>query len=216
MSTPSASTPLARQQYALQTIFSFFLGLMVLAFVGVGVNTFYPEPNELHAAEEQALWREIEAEQPKAMMPTEASPAASPKLIELQARAAELQERIAAERELWARNTSIILVLFATAVMGVSLIRNEQLRVISNGLLMGGLFTMVYGAAWVILSGHSVSRFVVIAFALLVTVGLGYLQFVRQRQRGVVSGSAAGAGADAEAVADLEARVRALESWRRS
>ena len=28
-----------RQHYALQTIFSFFLGLMVLAFIGVGVNT---------------------------------------------------------------------------------------------------------------------------------------------------------------------------------
>ncbi len=35
-----------RQHYALQTIFSFFLGLMVLAFVGVGVNTFYPQPAE--------------------------------------------------------------------------------------------------------------------------------------------------------------------------
>ena len=33
-----------RQHYALQTIFSFFLGLIVLAFVGVGVNTFYPSP----------------------------------------------------------------------------------------------------------------------------------------------------------------------------
>jgi len=29
-----------RQNYALQTIFSFFLGLMVLAFVVVGVITF--------------------------------------------------------------------------------------------------------------------------------------------------------------------------------
>ena len=31
-----------RQHYALQTIFSLFLGLMVLALIGVGVNTFYP------------------------------------------------------------------------------------------------------------------------------------------------------------------------------
>ena len=35
-----------RQHSALQTIFSFFLGLMVLAFVGVGANTFYPSPAE--------------------------------------------------------------------------------------------------------------------------------------------------------------------------
>jgi hypothetical protein len=31
-----------RQHQALQTIFSFFLGLVVLAFIGVGANTFYP------------------------------------------------------------------------------------------------------------------------------------------------------------------------------
>ena len=35
-----------RQHAALQTIFSFFLGLMVVAFIGVGVNTFYPSPAE--------------------------------------------------------------------------------------------------------------------------------------------------------------------------
>ncbi len=28
----------------LQIIFAFFLGLVVVAFVGIGVNTFYPEP----------------------------------------------------------------------------------------------------------------------------------------------------------------------------
>ena len=31
-------------QSMLQVIFSFFLGLVVTAFVGIGVNTFYPEP----------------------------------------------------------------------------------------------------------------------------------------------------------------------------
>ena len=33
-----------RQHYALQVIFSFFLGLMVTAFIGIGVNTFFPAP----------------------------------------------------------------------------------------------------------------------------------------------------------------------------
>jgi hypothetical protein len=40
-----ADTTKERQQYALQTIFSFFLGLMVLAFIGIGVITFYPQPD---------------------------------------------------------------------------------------------------------------------------------------------------------------------------
>lgn len=29
----------------LQVVFSFFLGLVVTAFIGIGVNTFYPEPD---------------------------------------------------------------------------------------------------------------------------------------------------------------------------
>ena len=50
-----------RQHYALQTIFSFFLGLMVLAFVGVGVNTFYPQPAETSQKAMQDLSRKMEA-----------------------------------------------------------------------------------------------------------------------------------------------------------
>ena len=46
------------QHYALQTIFSFFLGLMVLAFIGVGVNTFYPSPAEQHEQQLQELQRQ--------------------------------------------------------------------------------------------------------------------------------------------------------------
>ena len=82
----------------------------------------------------------------------------------------------------WARNTSIILVLFATLVMVISLTLSDQLRVISNGLLLGGLFTMLYGVGWVIFSGNSTARFIVILFALVVALGLGYVKFVRQRK----------------------------------
>jgi hypothetical protein len=214
---PTGRTAAARQQYALQTIFSFFLGLMVLAFIGVGVNTFYPEPS-IAQQEEQQLWREMEAIQPKAVPGGELDADERARRDALQARLDQLRAEIEAAREIWARNTSIILVVFATGVMGVSLIRSDQLRVISNGLLLGGLFIMVYGTGWVIFSGKSTARFVVITFALLVTVGLGYLKFVRERQRVAARSVQDGAAnsVDAETVADLEARVQALESWRHS
>ena len=47
-----------RQRYALQTIFSFFVGLMVLAFIGVGVNTFYQSPDQRFSDREQKLFRQ--------------------------------------------------------------------------------------------------------------------------------------------------------------
>jgi len=201
-----------RQHYALQTIFSFFLGLMVLAFVGVGVNTFYPQPAETNQKAMQDLSRKMEALNTKSSNRTMTATETA-ELTRLQNQQNALQDKIDALMKTWARNTSIILVLFATLVMVISLMLSDQLRVISNGLLLGGLFTMVYGVGWVIFSGNSTARFFVILFALAMTLGLGYVKFVRQRKgtAGAESGGETAAFDDAQ-VAGLAERVAALES----
>jgi hypothetical protein len=206
------ATTTDRQHYALQTIFSFFLGLMVLAFVGVGVNTFYPQPAETNAKDQQAISRKMEALNMKAsnrsLTTTEQAD-----IARLQDQQNALQDKTDSQMKGWARNTSIILVLFATLVMGISLLLSDQLRVISNGLLLGGLFIMVYGVGWVIFSGNSTARFFVILFALVVTLGLGYVKFVRQRRATAAdsSGSAAAPIDDAQ-IAGLAERVSVLEA----
>jgi len=201
-----------RQNYALQTIFSFFLGLMVLAFIVVGVITFYPSPNQDRQVKVEQLYREQEAIYQANDGKTLSA--------EDQDRVDEIQKQIdaanrvnEAQQELWARNVSIVLILFATLVMGVSLIRSEQLRVISNGLLLGGLFTMVAGVVWVLTSGESIARFVVILFAFVITLGLGYVKFVRQREEAPAVAGAGGAAItlDEGAVADLARRIDAME-----
>jgi hypothetical protein len=203
-----------RQHYALQTIFSFFLGLMVLAFIGVGVNTFYPSPATQSEKQQREISRQIDAlnvkTQGKSLDATQQA-----QMQKLQDQQNSLQDKIDAEMKTWARNTSIILVLFATLVMGISLLLSEQLRVLSNGLLLGGLFTMLYGTGWVIFSGNSTARFIVIAFALVVSIGLGYLKFVRERAEKTAAAEtpagATGATPPSEALGDLESRVSALE-----
>jgi len=205
-----------RQQYALQTIFSFFLGLMVLAFIGIGVNTFYSEPTYSDSPELQELYREQDSIHRKGG-PDPLSPADEARLDEIQKEIETLQTDIEQVRQDWARNTSIILILFATMVMGISLVRSDQLRVISNGLLLGGLFTMVYGVGWIIFSGESVARFAVIVFALLVTLALGYLRFVRGKvPEGAVAlapaGSSVAAGTAGPEIAHLLERLEALEA----
>jgi hypothetical protein len=212
---PQAPSASERQHYALQTIFSFFLGLMVVAFIGVGVNTFYPSPTDTHQKEQQVLSRQMEALSVKGGG-SSVDATTQAQIAALQVKQNALQDVIDAEMKGWARNTSIILVLFATLVMGISLMLNEQLRVISNGLLLGGLFTMLYGAGWVIFSGNSVARFFVILFALVVALGLGYLKFVRGREARAVTEGSLGSGAAGVTgnvdVADLTSRVAALEA----
>jgi len=214
MTSPApAPTVAERQHYALQTIFSFFLGLIVLAFIGVGVNTFYPSPSEIHKEQRQDLQRQRDelSVQANGRKLETAQQAEMDRLI---AEQNALQRTIEAEEKGWARVTSIILVVFATIVMGVSLVRSEQLRVVSNGLLLGGLFTMIYGVGWVVFSGNSVTRFAVMAFALAVAISLGYVKFVRGRARAAtpaVAAQIASSGAGDAALTGLEARVSALE-----
>lgn len=212
----AADTTKERQQYALQTIFSFFLGLMVLAFIGIGVITFYPQPDS--DFNEPPEIRELQREQERVWNKDrdgDLSAADQARVDEIQDQMDSLYAEQEKVRENWARNTSIILILFATAVMGISLILSEQLRVISNGLLLGGLFTMVYGVGWVIASGESVARFGVIVFALAVTVALGYLKFVRGKEAAASAAAVVvgpGGEFDAAAFGPLVSRIEALEA----
>jgi hypothetical protein len=189
----------------LQVIFSIFLGLMVAAFVGIGVYTFYEPPGDdprMEALQERE--NDIRIGSRGAELP----PEAEAELREIQQERNVVWEEQRRTRSAWARNTSIILILLATGAMAFSLVRADQLLVISNGLLLGGVFTMLYGVGWIIASDNATSRFVVITIALAVTIGLGYVRFVRRRESAPTL-DRSDLGAD---VSGLEARVAALES----
>ncbi len=167
-----------RSNNALQVIFAFFLGLVVVAFVAIGVNTFYPEPDWSSAPYTYATWRLA---------------------------------------------TGIVLLVCATLVLVISLLMPEAQGVLSNGVLLGGVFTMVYAVGVALSTDRSVLRFIVVAVALAVTIGVGYLKFVRGRRRAPVvapdapsaaTGAPSGtvpAGAPEAVVAQLSARLSAVE-----
>ena len=192
----------------LQTLFAIFLGLMVTAFVGVGVYTFYPPPDKQYRDQIISLDRQQEA-----IRNSRPDPALTPddrariqKLVDERNKVQDISRK---SGETWAGRTSIILVSLATLAMVIALVGVAQLPVISNGLLLGGVFTMLYGVGWVIASGTSTTRFIVMTFALAITLALGYLRFVRRRAS--VETQTGGTAAPVGELADLELRVRTLE-----
>lgn len=192
----------------LQTIFGFFLGLMVTSFIGVGVYTFYPPPDRPYRDRITALSRQ-QQEIRATKAPDNLTPEERANIQELQRQIEALQDESRVAGEGWGRKTSIILIAFATLAMAVSLLKAVQLPVISNGLLLGGVFTMIYGVGWIIATDASTMRFFVMTAALAITLGLGYVRFVRQRDAVPVGApGATSVGGDAS---DLERRVRALE-----
>ena len=191
----------------LRTIFSFFLGLMLVAFAGVGVYTFYPPPEEFTAQIRELNRREemIRDSRP----PDQLTEEDRAQIRDVNQERYALQDAMREAQRPWGRTTSIILMVTATLAMAVSLIRADQLPVISNGLLLGGVFTMLYGVGWIIATDVSKARFVVMAIALVITLALGYARFVRG---GKTSVDKAGAAApDAEGMAQIELRLQALE-----
>lgn len=197
-----------RSGTGLQILFAIFLGLMVTAFVGVGVYTFYPNPELQYRDEIMKLDRQQQAM--GTLKPDVAlTPEDRARMQALIDQRNKVQDESRAAGGAWGSRTSIILVSLATLVMVISLTIAKNLPVISNGLLMGGVFTMLYGVGWVIASGTSTTRFIVMSFALLITLALGYLRFVRRRALTEAHGSVAdvpGVG-----LSDLEQRVRTLE-----
>jgi hypothetical protein len=198
----------ATHSSGLRTIFSFFLGLMLTAFVGVGVYTFHPPPHRFDDQIRDLNRREQAIRISRA--PNELTSADRDSIQSIERRRNELTDASAAARVPWGRSTSITLVVFATIAMVLSLIGADRAPVISNGLLLGGLFTMLYGVGWIIATDTSISRFLVMTVALVITLALGYVRFVR---RGTVPVVAAGAGlTDAPGLADFERRLRDLEN----
>lgn len=191
----------------LSTIFGFFLGLMVAACVGVGVYTFYPPPGEPFDSRIRTLGRErLAIERGKA--PDQLTADDRARLQAISDEQDALQDQHAAASRGWGRVTAVVLVGLATAIMAVAVLRAAQLPVVTNGLLLGGLFTMVYGVGWIVTTDTTLARFAVISAALAITLGLGYLRFVR----GAAVTGTGPAGTAAEAgTPGLEARVRRLE-----
>ena len=192
----------------LPTIFAIFLGLMVTAFVGVGVYTFHPPPQTEFNLQIQDLNRREQAIR-NSRPPAELTTADRDQIQELNIERNELTDAARLARSAWGRSTSIILIAFATLAMAVSLVRAHQLPVISNGLLLGGVFTMIYGVGWIIATDTSVARFAVITVAFVLTLALGYARFVRRQAVSALPGGRS--IGDGEGLADIEQRVRQLE-----
>lgn len=229
----------------LQAIFAVFLGLMITAVVGVGVYTFYPNPADPIDEQVNALYEERAAIECPALAPdndglstdrllpdaqcrpmSELTVGERARMAAIDAEVRLLQQKASDQRQEWSQRTSVVLIVIATALMALSLALGDSMSVLSNGILLGGLFTMLYGVGWGLASGNSLTRFLVLVAALAVSVGLGYLKFSRRASKGSeppapgAPGPAQGAGEDAGAgpgdgstgpVADLEARVADLE-----
>ncbi len=118
----------------------------------------------------------------------------------------------------WYRTSGLIMIGVATLLLALSLIRWDQTLVISNGLLLGGLFTMIFGIGLSMNAGDDVGTFLVLTLALAIMLGLGYLRFATRSKAPGASPAPDGSpsarglpGQPGPTDAELAARVDSIE-----
>ncbi len=110
----------------MRIVYTFFLGLLLAVFVGVGINTFYEGPK---------------APDPNSIFST---PVKDDAVLQTEQRVYDEQYRVFSEKmKLHDRNVSIIALVFAVALVGFSLYYEKRSSVIANGVMLGGLFTLL-------------------------------------------------------------------------
>jgi hypothetical protein len=149
------------ENQALKIVYTFFVAVMLVLFVGLGVDAFYPEP-----AYPQY-------------------PVGEPTTQDLQAYTDALNA-YRGDIEMYNRNVSIIATASAVTMLGLSLLLERKNKVLTNGVMLGGLFTLVYGVGRGFVSGDTTMTFIVVSAGLIAVLFLGYWRFSRRGERGVM------------------------------
>lgn len=159
----------------LRVIYSIFIGVLFATFVGVGIAAFYPEerPPEYFGAA-------------KIIAPGQ-TPSAT-ESAEMQRKEEEFQKLNKAFQErsrTYNRNVSILALVSAVGIVVVSLAFVRQFQLISDGLLLGGLVTLIYSIVRGFGAQDTIFRFIVVTIGLLLSLVVGYIKFSSPAQNHV-------------------------------
>lgn len=154
-------------------LYTFFLAVLLVTFVGVGIAAFYKSP-----------------QRPEYPIETEPIVYEQNKLT---SESAEVQQRrIKYEKdsrnfqkieEVYNKNVSTVAIVAALFILVVSITLLNKILYLSDGLLLGGVFTLIYSVIRGFSAGDEMFRFVVVSIGLAVAVFLGYWKFVRTQKK---------------------------------
>lgn len=148
-------------------VYIVFVGILLAAFVGVGIAAFYKGPKYPETP--------IELRFPETKQFDATSAAYMQKQLEFDQKSEEFQKQNAD----YSRNVSIIALIAAVVMMVLSLTLFKQILVIADGLLLGGVLTLAYSVIRGFGSNDDMVRFLVVSASLIVALTLGYIKFVK-------------------------------------
>lgn len=145
----------------LRYIYTLFLGLILALFIGLGISTFYEGPKQPeYPIVSSTSGKEATDEQKQAE-----------KDYEVAYRAYEK------EYQPYSRNVSIVALISALILLVAGFLFEKRNPVIGGGVVLGGLFTMVYSIIRGFVSTDTKYTFVVVTVGVAIALYLGYRSF---------------------------------------
>ena len=140
-------------------------------FVGVGIAAFYPGPKE----PEPPI--SVKYAPPCESFKDEAT---AQKIRGEQEEFDKIMKVYQTQNEKYSRNVSIASLLAAILILIISLTLFKKILLIADGLLLGGVLTLIYSIIRGFGSGDNMFRFLVVSAGMIIALFLGHLKFIRR------------------------------------
>ncbi|MFA6963851.1 MAG: hypothetical protein WC227_04015 [Patescibacteria group bacterium] len=151
----------------IKVLYSILLGAIVALFIGLGIEVFYPG--------------EKAPETPAALQYSVDKTGTAPATIEAQKEFDQIQKAYNERAAKHSRNVSIVALSASILLMIISLLIVDKIIVFSNGILLGSLFTLIYGIIRGMMTEDVKFRFIIVTVGMLFALALGWFKFEKAK-----------------------------------
>lgn len=156
---------------AIRIIYTLFIGIFLAIFVGVGIAAFYPGPK---APDMPAILKYCSPEITQS----------AEKFANYQNQAEKFntaEQAYRQQEQLYSRNVSIASVVAAILIVILSLTLLKTIKLLADGVLFGGVLTLMYSVLRGFGTEDNMFRFIVVTIGLIISLALGYIKFIKKK-----------------------------------
>lgn len=153
-------------------VYKLFLGILLATTIGMGIATFYDGPDTPEYPNQSSMHDS-----------SKMTPAQQKDYNRQMQQYDQQYQRYEDLNKDYQRNVSLIAITLSVIVLIISLVALAKIDILADGLLLGGIFTLLY--AIVMSFGSEDQKFIFVAtlIGLVVALTLGYVKFVKPEQK---------------------------------
>jgi hypothetical protein len=151
----------------IKPVYTIFLAILVVLFVGLGIDAFYAAPKP-----------------PTYPVELQTKPITEPTAQQDQITIAfdQAQKKYESDMKTYNQNVSIVSLLASIIILIVSLTLVNKIEIIADGILLGGVFTVMYSIVRGTMTENSQFRFLIVTIGIVIAFILGYIKFIRPKK----------------------------------